>query len=64
MLSFWYFVPKSGVAFIFISVAMITFWNSQKNALDHPYILIFCAELILFIICFFIADNESNKKRK
>ncbi|MGA2967610.1 MAG: hypothetical protein ABSD69_00345 [Candidatus Levyibacteriota bacterium] len=63
MINFWYFIPKSGVAFIFISVALIAFWNLYKTALDHPYFLIFSAELILFLICFFIADWESNNER-
>jgi len=62
MFDFWYFVPKSGVAFIFISVAMITIWNSCKTMLDKPYIWIFSAEILLFIICFYIADKDSDKK--
>jgi len=64
MLSFWYFVPKSGVAFIFISIILITVWNGYRDILIHPYTWIFSAEAILFIICFIIANRESNLKRK
>ena len=64
MINFWYFVPKSGVAFIFISVLMITVWNRYKLTLDHPYVWIIGAEVILFFICFFIADHESDARRK
>jgi len=64
MINFWYFVPKSGIAYIFLSVILIAVWNNYKGTLDHPYILIFSAEIILFIICFYIADWESEIKRK
>lgn len=64
MISFWYFVPKSGIAFIFISVIMITLWIYHKSSLTHPYIWIFAAEIILFAICFYIANRESDAKRK
>jgi len=62
MINFWYFIPKSGVAFIFISVALIAVWNLYQTVLDHPYFWIFSAELILFLICFFIAGRESKDK--
>jgi len=64
MISFWYFVPRSGIAFIFISVVLITIWNYYEASLENPYILIFSAEFILFFICFYIANRESNAKRK
>jgi uncharacterized membrane protein YpjA len=64
MMNFWYFVPKSGVAFIFITVALIIIWNRYKALIPHPYVWIFAAELILFLICFYIADHESSGKRK
>jgi hypothetical protein len=64
MKNFWYFVPKSGIAFIFISVALITIWNNYKATLTHPYVWIFASEVVLFIICFYIADHESDAKRK
>jgi len=64
MIGFWYFIPKSGVAFIFISVILITVWNGYRATLEHPYIWIFSAELILFFICFFIADHETDSRRK
>lgn len=64
MIDFWYFIPKSGVAFIFISVALITLWNGYKNRLTHPYLWIIASELILFFICFIVADRESDAKRK
>lgn len=60
MKGFWYFVPKSGVAFIFLSVFFIAVWNIYRDNLDHPYVWIFTLELILFAICFFIANRESN----
>jgi hypothetical protein len=64
MINFWYFIPKSGIAFIFISVGMITLWNSYKAALNHPFLWIFSAEIVLFFICFYIANREGNAKRK
>lgn len=64
MIDFWYFVPKSGVAFIFISVAMITIWNGYKGTLVHPYLVIISLEVLLFLICFTIANRESDAKRK
>ncbi|MGA2910266.1 MAG: hypothetical protein ABSE04_00490 [Candidatus Microgenomates bacterium] len=64
MINFWYFVPKSGVAFIFLSVFLIVIWNNYKAVIPHPYIWIFSGELILFSICFYIANRESNAKRR
>lgn len=64
MFSFWYFVPKSGVAYIFISVLMITIWDQEKSSIDHPYVWIIAAELVMFFICFYIANGESERKRK
>lgn len=63
-IDFWFFVPKSGVAFIFISVAFISIWNNHRETLEHPYLWIFSAEILLFFICFYVADNESATKRK
>ena len=62
MRGFWYFVPKSGVAFIFVSVLDITIWNGYKNTLEHPYVWIITTELCLFFICFVIADRERPKR--
>jgi uncharacterized membrane protein len=64
MINFWYFIPKSGVAFIFISVGIITLWNRYKDVLDYPHIWIFVAEFIVFIICLYIANREGNTKQK
>jgi hypothetical protein len=64
MYDIWFFVPKSGIAFIFISVFVIAIWNKYRIYLNHQYIWIFSVEFILFIICFFIADRESEIKRK
>jgi membrane protein DedA with SNARE-associated domain len=64
MVGFWYFVPKSGVAFIFLSVILIVVWTNYKNFLSHPSLWIFTAEIILFIICFLIANKESKKRNK
>ena len=61
--NFWFFVPKSGVAFIFITVAAITVWNRYKTIITHPYYWIFGFEVILFIICFYIADHERITKK-
>jgi hypothetical protein len=64
MQNFWYFVPKSGIAFIFISVALITIWNSYKASIPYPYVWVIASEIILFCICFYIADRESDIRRK
>lgn len=64
MMSFWFFVPKSGVAFIFISVALILIWNAYREVLEHPYFVIIFAEVLLFLICLYIANKESNEKQK
>jgi hypothetical protein len=64
MRGFWYFVPKSGVVFIFLSVIFITVWNVYKEKLDFPYVWIFIVELMLFLICFLIASRESDSRRK
>jgi len=63
MFGFWFFVPKSGVAFIVLSVLSIVIWNGYRKILPDPYAWIFTAEFILFIICFVIADRERPKKR-
>lgn len=64
MINFWYFVPKSGIAFIFLSVLLISLWNGDKGILPYPYVWIFAAEITLFFLCFLIADHESDAKRK
>jgi RsiW-degrading membrane proteinase PrsW (M82 family) len=60
MIDFWYFVPKSGIAFIFISVALISVWNRYRAMIPHSYVVIIFIEIILFLICFLIADRERH----
>jgi len=62
MKGFWFFVPKSGVAFIFISVLFIVLWNGVRNELPYPYAWIFTIEIFLFVVCFIVADRERPKK--
>lgn len=64
MFSFWYFVPKSGLIFIFLSVINFFIWSNYKSRLDHPLLLIIISEVILFLICFFFTDLESKSKLK
>lgn len=64
MISFWYFVPKAGIAFIFLSVIAIFIWNKYRHLLTHSFIWIIAIELGLFMVCFFITHIESNKKIK
>lgn len=61
MVNFWYFIPKSGVAFIFISVIVIFIWSNYKNYLAHPFLTVVAVEVILLIVCFLIARWESQK---
>jgi hypothetical protein len=58
VISFWYFVPESGVAFILISVILIAILNGYGATLDHPYIWIFSAEPILFFIFFLLPTSK------
>lgn len=62
MYNLWFFIPKSGVAFVFLSVLLIMVWNGYREALDHPYVWIFAAEALLFGICFYLANRESETK--
>jgi hypothetical protein len=64
MFSFWDFVPKSGVAFIFLSVITIVVWNRYRSELTHPYFWIFTIETGLLVLCFYLADKESEKNLK
>jgi hypothetical protein len=64
MFNFWFFVPKSGLAFIILSVLNFYIWNIYKNRLSHPYIIIFAVELLLFLVCFYFTDRESRIKLK
>ena len=63
-IGFWYFVPKSGIAFIFLSVVSISIWNQIRSDLSHRYVWIFAVEIILFCICFIIADHERQRITK
>lgn len=62
MFDFWYFVPRSGIAFIFLSVLAIVLWNQYGYYLPYPFAWIAVTEIILFVICFHIADRESRKR--
>ena len=64
MLGFWDLIPKSGVAFIFISVFAISVWDRYKHELPYSILWIVAAEILLFVICFFIADKEGDTKLK
>jgi hypothetical protein len=61
-ISFWYFVPKAGVAFIFLSVIVIFIWNQYRKSLAHSFIWIIAIEILLFSLCFLITRKEIKQK--
>jgi hypothetical protein len=62
-ITFWYFVPKAGVAFIFLSIIVIYIWNQYRAFLDYSFFWIIAAEIVLFIVCFFITNRECRARK-
>jgi hypothetical protein len=57
-ITLWYFIPKAGVAFIFLSIIAIYIWNQYKDILENSFFWIIAAEVVLFCICFLVTRNE------
>ncbi len=54
------FIPKSGVAFIFISIFIFMFWAREYEEMSFLYVVLL--ELALFFVCLLAADLESKGK--
>jgi len=52
-------IPWSGVAFIITSVLLFSYWIKHP---EIPFLIIIILEATLFFICFFVCDQESQKK--
>jgi len=63
MFDFWFFVPKSGVAFILVSVFLILAWDRYGQVFNISVRDLITSEVILLITCFLIANRESGKKK-
>lgn len=62
-ITFWYFVPKAGIAFILFSIIIIAVWNIYKDSLQNSFLWIISAELVLFSICFIFTNIECKAKK-
>lgn len=62
MNSIWFFIPKSGVIFIFVSVFFIFLWNTFRYDIDDSFAVLIAMEIALFFVCLYGANKESQKK--